>query len=280
MNKFAVVTGGATLCALALIVAGAATARPQATSIRVSTIMTVAAEVPAPTGNVAGARGTFAATVTQAGTGGTLNWQLTFAELTGPATAAHIHTGQTGVAGPVSVPLCTPCQSPASGTEDVNAAVLAALQSGRAYVNVHTAANGPGEIRGQLAVTANVAAALTTRQEVPRPTGNVRRARGSFTATVTKSGSAVRMSWRLNFSRLSGRAVAAHIHVGARGRPGPVALTLCGPCRSGATRRNVTLPASLVRALEAGRAYVNVHTARNPGGEIRGQIAAVPLTLS
>jgi CHRD domain-containing protein len=32
-------------------------------------------------------------------------------------------------------------------------------------------------------------------------------------------------------------------------------------------------------ALAAGRAYVNVHTARNEAGEIRGQIRAVPLTI-
>ncbi|MDQ3823191.1 MAG: CHRD domain-containing protein [Actinomycetota bacterium] len=33
-------------------------------------------------------------------------------------------------------------------------------------------------------------------------------------------------------------------------------------------------------ALESGRAYVNVHTRRNPAGEIRGQIPALALTLS
>jgi len=35
----------------------------------------------------------------------------------------------------------------------------------------------------------------------------------------------------------------------------------------------------VLTALEAGRAYVNVHTAKNPAGEIRGQIRAVPLTI-
>jgi hypothetical protein len=279
VKKSAVVTSGAMVCVLALSVAGAAIARPQATSITVSTAMNAAQEVPAPKGDVAAARGTFTATVTKSDAGASLTWEMTFTGLTGPAGAAHIHTGETGQAGPVVVPLCGPCQSPASGTANANASVLEALQNGGAYVNVHTAVNAPGEIRGQLAVTASVRTTLTSRQEVPRPKGNVGRATGTFTATVIKSGATTRLSWRLTFARLTGRAAAAHIHVGRRGRAGPVAVPLCGPCRSG-VRKTVTLQQSVIAALEAGRAYVNVHTARNPGGEIRGQIAAVPLTIS
>ena len=264
---------------VALGVSGAAVARGQATTIRLATVMTAAQEVPAPTGNVAAARGTFAANVTKSDTGALVDWQLTFEGLTGPAGAAHIHVAPSGQPGPVAVPLCGPCQSPASGSANVDATVLAALTSGGAYVNVHTAANGPGEIRGQLAIAAAVSTTLTSRQEVPRPKGNVRLARGAFTAAVTKSGTTGTLAWRLTFSRLSGRAVAAHIHIGALGRSGPVVVPLCGPCRSGA-RRTVNLNAAALTALEAGRAYVNVHTVRNPAGEIRGQIRAVPLSLS
>ncbi len=268
------------VCALALIAVGAATARPEATSIKVGTAMNAAQEVPAPSGDVAGARGTFSATVTKSGTGATVRWRMTFRGLTGPAAAAHIHTGRTGQAGPVAVALCGPCTSPASGTANADAAALTALQNGGAYVNVHTATNGDGEIRGQIAVTAAIKTTLTSRQEVPKPTGNVGRARGTFTAIVAKSGRSARLSWRLTFARLTGRAVAAHIHIGPRGRAGGVAVALCGPCRSGVRKQNVTLRPAVVAALEAGRAYVNVHTAQNPGGEVRGQIARVPLTVS
>jgi hypothetical protein len=278
MRKTAVVTSGAAVCAVALLAAGAAIARPEATTIRVSTAMNAAQEVPAPKGEVSGARGTFTATVTKSGSGASLSWNMSFSGLTGAANAAHIHTAETGVAGPVVVPLCGPCQSPASGTANVDAEVVEALQSGGAYVNVHTATNGPGEIRGQVGVTAALRTTLTSRQEVPRPTGRVARATGAFRATVTR-GDTTRLVWQLTFARLTGRATAAHIHVGQRGRPGPVAVALCGPCRSG-VRRTVTLPASAIAVLEAGRAYVNVHTARNPAGEIRGQIAPVPLTIS
>src|SRR5436309_14651228 len=41
--------------------------------------------------------------------GSTLTWKLTFAKLSGPATAAHIRMGVKGVAGNVVIPLCTPC---------------------------------------------------------------------------------------------------------------------------------------------------------------------------
>ena len=177
------------------------------------------------------------------------------------------------------MPLCGPCQSPASGTANVSASVLEAMQTGGTYVNVHTAANAPGEIRGQLGVTVSVTTTLNARQEVPKPKGNANRTRGTFTATVTKTGTTGSVAWRLSFSRLTGRASAAHIHIGAAGRSGPVAVPLCGPCRSG-VRKTATLQASVLAALEAGRAYVNIHTARNPAGEIRGQIRAVPLSIS
>ena len=51
------------------------------------------------------AHGTF----TGALTGTKLTWKLTFAKLTGPATAAHIHLGGMGKAGNVVVAICGPC---------------------------------------------------------------------------------------------------------------------------------------------------------------------------
>jgi len=66
--------------------------------------------------------------------------------------------------------------------------------------------------------------------------------------------------------------VAAHIHLGRQGIAGPVAVPLCGPCVSG-VHRTVRVTPKLRAALLAGTAYVNVHTPRNPRGEIRGQVA-------
>ena len=87
------------------------------------------------------------------------------------------------------------------------------------------------------------------------------------------------IAWRLTFSRLTGKAIAAHIHSGRRGVPGPVIVPLCAPCKSG-VRGRATVSAAVLNALESGRAYVNVHTRKNGAGEIRGQLPAVPLTIS
>jgi CHRD domain len=262
-----------------LVATVGASAAPQANTIQLRTVLDAAQEVPAPTGDVSGARGAFTATVNKSDSGASISWELSFSGLTGNAVAAHIHQAATGSPGPVVLALCGPCQTPLTGTGNLTEAALAAIEGGNAYVNVHTPTNGPGEIRGQLSISAAVTTTLNARQERPRPKGNVRRATGTFTATVTKLGTSGRIAWRLRFSGLTGRAAAAHIHIGQRGRPGPVAVALCGPCRNGARGTGNLTPAVLT-ALEAGRAYVNVHTQRNPAGEIRGQIRAVPLSIS
>jgi Cu/Zn superoxide dismutase len=263
----------------ALVVAGSVSARSQATAIRIAAVMNSGDERPAPTGDVANARGTFTATVTKTDAGASLNWTLTFTNMSGPATAAHIHTGARGTPGPVVVPLCAPCTSGASGTANINETVLAAIQGDRAYVNVHTRQNPAGEIRDQVSPVATTSAALSAAKERPKPKGNVRRAKGTFTATVKKEGTNAVITWRLTFGGLTGRAVAAHIHRGAPGKAGPVIVPLCAPCRNGA-RGQATVGAAVLNALESGRAYVNVHTRKNQAGEIRGQLRAVPLTLS
>jgi hypothetical protein len=277
MRRFHLLAGAAAL-AFALAAVGGAAARSQASTIRIEADMVSANETPTPKGDVGNARGTFTATLTKSGAGAELSWRLEFANLTGNATAAHIHVAPRGTAGPVRVPLCAPCTSGATGTATINADVLDAILSDRAYVNVHTQTNPAGEIRDQVAVVARVRTTLRASQERPKPRGKVRRATGTFTATIRKSGTSGVISWRLTFRKLTGRAVAAHIHSGARGTSGPVIVPLCAPCKSGA-RGRATVDASVLSALESGRTYVNVHTKKNPAGEIRGQLPAVALTL-
>ena len=81
---------------------------------------------------------------------------------------------------------------------------------------------------GDTADTFGYRATLTARAEVPRPTAPVG-AGGLLTATVTKNGSTYAITWRLTYRRLSGPAVAAHVH---RGRPGVgTAASPASPCR-------------------------------------------------
>jgi hypothetical protein len=146
LKKFAPIIA---LGAAALVVSGVATGathtKPK-TKMTFTAVLNIGQEKPVPKGAKSGAAGNFTATVS----GSTIAWKLTFSHLTGPATAAHIHAAKKGVPGPVIVPLCGPCSSPASGTGTVTAAQLSQMKSGDTYVNVHTAKNPGGEIRGQI----------------------------------------------------------------------------------------------------------------------------------
>jgi hypothetical protein len=114
-----------------------------------------------------------------------------------------------------------------------------------------------------------VGAKLTAAAEVPVQVVKNTKAKGSFAGEVAGK----KLTWRLTFSGLSGPATAAHIHMAATGKSGPVVVPLCGPCKSGA-KGSATLTASLLKALKKHLLYVNVHTAKNPAGEIRGQLSA------
>lgn len=112
-----------------------------------------------------------------------------------------------------------------------------------------------------------LSATLNAAQEVPKPGGKLTGATGRFTATLDGK----KLTWLLTFKGLTGKATAAHIHLGKRGVAGGVAVPLCGPCASGA-KGTATLTAAVKKTVLSNGAYVNLHTAKNPGGEIRGQI--------
>ena len=119
------------------------------------------------------ATGQFSGTVSEDGT--SIDFELSYAGLPTPVTAAHIHLGAPATSGGVTVFLCggggrEPCTSP-SGTftgtitaenvlglpaQDLAAddlpKLLEAMAAGATYANVHTMAHPGGEIRGQLQV--------------------------------------------------------------------------------------------------------------------------------
>lgn len=122
---------------------------------------------------------------------------------------------------------------------------------------------------------------------------------GEFKAQADRHG--VSFEYELSFKDLEGDVTQAHIHVGQVGvnggitiwlcgttaLPGPAGTPSCGGPRSGGASRIVTAAdvigpagqgiaagefAEVLAAMRAGVTYANVHSTRNAGGEIRGQI--------
>jgi hypothetical protein len=112
-------------------------------------------------------------------------------------------------------------------------------------------------------------AALSSGQEVPKQVVKAAAAHGLFKGTL----SGTTLKWKLTFAKLTGPATAAHIHMAAKGKAGNVVVTLCpSTCTSGVTGTAI-LTATELSAFKKHLVYVNVHTAKNPNGEIRGQLA-------
>jgi hypothetical protein len=80
-----------------------------------------------------------------------LSWKVSYSGLSGPATAAHFHgPAEVGKNAGVAVPIAGIANSPAEGSATLTDAQAADLLAGKLYVNIHTAANPGGEIRGQV----------------------------------------------------------------------------------------------------------------------------------
>jgi hypothetical protein len=124
-------------------------------------------------------------------------------------------------------------------------------------------------------------ATLTGAEEVPAVTTTA-----SGSATISIEGDEI--VYRVEVTDLE-NVLVSHIHVGELGANGPVNMNLCGEglpdgvpaCQggtgvlvessNGVTQGGISFD-SLVSAIRAGNAYVNVHTTQNQNGEIRGQL--------
>jgi trimeric autotransporter adhesin len=193
-------------------------------------------------------------------------------ELTTSATAdgAHIHKAPAGSNGEVVYGLM-PLGKTMSGDQAFTAADVADLKAGLLYVNLHTAdhAGGEGgELRGQILQPGDrlFRAVLTGDEEVPAvtttATGSVQLVLSSDNTSATYQGI---------FSGMT--ATAAHLHEGAAGATGMniYDLTYDGMSVYG----NLTLTADDLADIEGDNWYVNLHSAANPTGEVRGQLLEV-----
>jgi hypothetical protein len=142
-------------------------------------------------------------------------------------------------------------------------------------------------VTGLMALPAIVLAAddfsanLTGDQEVPAVTTT---ASGSATVNIITDSEVTEINYEVTYSGLSGPLMAAHIHLGAAGVAGGVMLPLViGPSPFSGTLKEadltptggVTTFAQAIDAIRAGDTYINLHTAANPGGEIRGQLKPI-----
>jgi hypothetical protein len=201
--------------------------------------------------------------------GSNLNYYVTFSGLSGPATAAHFHasatpTNSAGVVVPLSPPAAT--SGIIAGSVQLTLAQITNFMSGLCYMNIHTALNPGGEIRGQV-VPLRMVLAMNGPSEVPTNPST-----GTANGILTFIGS--QLFYEINYSGLSASATAAHIH-------GPASTTTSAgvivPLNSpsgtaGTIAGTATLTPQNLAYILAGQTYVNIHTTANPGGEIRGQI--------
>ncbi len=80
-----------------------------------------------------------------------LEWTVEYSGLTGPVIAAHFHgPAPVGKPAPIEVPLEAPLDSPMKGSATLTDPQEKDLLAGLMYFNIHTEANKPGEIRGQM----------------------------------------------------------------------------------------------------------------------------------
>jgi len=287
----ALVSGLALLAAPAAV-AGASTAGTGGKVTRLAATLSGANEVPGP-GDPDG-RGT--AFVRLSGT--TACYALEWSGIGAP-TAAHIHQGGAGVAGPVVVLFFQPGTNAASlpgtlssvaGCVDVDPALAGRIAASPRdwYVNIHTADFAAGAVRGQLYRSSHLdldlprqlVAGLNGANEVPGP-GDPD-GRGLALVRTGRS----RVCFALGWSGIA-PPIFAHIHVGAAGVAGPVVVLFFDvPELAGAP--TATLPATvaaaagcvadqdpaLLRNIRRHPAdyYANIHTLEFVPGAIRGQL--------
>jgi len=95
--------------------------------------------------------------------------------------------------------------------------------------------------------------------------------KGTGAVTATYDTASKKLTWKGNYSGLTGPATMAHFHGPAEpGKNAGVAVPITPSTSPFENSANLT--DAQAADLLAGRWYVNVHTAAHPGGEIRGQL--------
>jgi hypothetical protein len=118
------------------------------------------------------------------------------------------------------------------------------------------------------AATVDLKANLKASSEVPPKTSS-----GTGTLSATLDTTTNELTYHVTFDGLTGAATAAHFHGPAApgANAGPQVAVKTTPIVS-PIDGTATLTPDQAKDLLAGKWYFNIHTAANPGGEIRGQV--------
>jgi hypothetical protein len=257
---------------------------PEPEVTELSADLTGANEVPGPGDE----DGTGSAMVSIDHSTGELCYMLTAANITLPATAAHIHVGGPDEAGPPVVPLTPPDESGAfeGCVSDVDPALLQDIVNnpGGYYVNVHNSDYPDGAIRGQLGEEGQepepepepelteLFAEMTGANEVPGPGDED----GTGDAAVTINMEMSQVCYTLTVADILLPATAAHIHVGGADEAGAPVVPLNPPDENGYAEGCVEdVDPAVLQAIVDNPAgyYVNVHNMDYPDGAVRGQLS-------
>ncbi len=207
-----------------------------------------------------------------------LSWFISYDGLTGTPTAMHFHgTAAAGQAAGVDFGIDEFGDNSSSGSAILTAEQEADLRAGLWYLNIHTAANPGGEIRGQAVAKRTVKTfdfPITAAQSVHELELGEALPRGS--AVVTYSPETLRLKWMIAYSDLTGSPSAMHFHgPAAAGEAAGVDLGI-DAFDDAASVGTAILNTFQESDLLAGLWYLNIHTAANPAGEIRGQVVDQP----
>ncbi len=134
------------LAGLSVLALLCASAPVSADVVKLKANLSAAAEVPPTDSKAAGT-----VTATYDTSSKQLSYTVDYSGLTGPATGIHFHgPAPAGQNAGVAVPVSGALTSPVKGTAMLNDAQANDLLAGKWYLNIHTANNKGGEVRGQL----------------------------------------------------------------------------------------------------------------------------------
>lgn len=202
----------------------------------------------------------------------TLCFEMTATGLSGAISGIHIHDGAAGTNGPVLVDMTTYVTgNRIKGTLSGSALTTSLIQkmfASELYLNLHTAANMNGEIRGQILPEEDkgMSVMIDGSQEVPAVTTNAT-GLGFFMLQKHEG----KLSFNIVADGLSGAITGAHLHKAVAGSNGGVVQDLTSFISGNRISGSVD-PSMYLEALKGDSLYLNIHTAANPNGEIRGQL--------